>query len=156
MYLLNLLKDLMPTPTIHSTEYPRQLPTYTALLLMHSLRAIFNPSNLIYPISARFLLQRPTLDTADVPMLYGMLYSSSDDHWKKERGWMIKFLGDGMVGSEDWRVLKRRHTWDLLASLFQSADGVDDTTLRMGILEVCSLIMPFCDRLKSYYRFWPT
>lgn len=49
---------------------------------------------------------------------------------------MIKFLGDGMVGSEDWRILKRRHTWDLLASLFQSADGVEDTSLRMGILEV--------------------
>ncbi|KJA21610.1 hypothetical protein HYPSUDRAFT_87850 [Hypholoma sublateritium FD-334 SS-4] len=136
VYILDLLKDLMPTPTIHSSEYPRQLPTYTALLLMHALRAVFNPSNLIYPLTARFLLQRPTLDTADVPMLYGMLYSSSDDHWKKERAWMIKFLGDGMVGSEDWRILKRRHTWDLLASLFQSADGVEDTSLRLGILEI--------------------
>jgi nucleolar pre-ribosomal-associated protein 1 len=106
---------------------------------MHALRAVFNPSSFIYPLTARFLLQRPSLDTADVPMLYNLLYSSSDDHWKKERGWMIKFLADGMVGSEDWRALKRRHTWDLLASLFQSADGLDSTPLRMGILEVCLL-----------------
>jgi len=68
-------------------------------------------------------------------MLYGMLYSSSDENWKKERAWMIKFLADGMVGSDDWRVLKRRHTWDLLASLFQS-EGQTGTSLRSGILEV--------------------
>jgi nucleolar pre-ribosomal-associated protein 1 len=119
-----------------AAEPPRQLPTYTTLLLMHALRAIFSPSNFIYPVTARFLLQRPTLDTTDVPMLFGMLYSSSDDNWKKERGWMIRFLADGMVGSEDWRVLKRRHTWDLLASLFQSTDAADDNALRLGVLEV--------------------
>jgi nucleolar pre-ribosomal-associated protein 1 len=84
-------------------------------------------------MTARFLLQRPELDTSDVPMLYNMLYSSSDD-WKKERGWIIRFLSDGMMSSEDWRVLKRRHTWDLLASLFQSSEG--DRTLRKGIFEV--------------------
>lgn len=82
------------------------------------------------------------LDTTDVPLLFGMLYSSSDENWKKERGWMIRFLADGMVGSEDWRVLKRRHTWDLLASLFQSADGSQDGALRMGILEVRPVVLP--------------
>lgn len=70
-------------------------------------------------------------------MLYGMLYSSSDDNWKKERAWIIRFLADGMVSSEDWKVLKRRHTWDLLSSLFQSSEG--DSMLRLGILEVCVL-----------------
>ncbi|KIM48447.1 hypothetical protein M413DRAFT_16355 [Hebeloma cylindrosporum] len=137
-YILGLIKDLYPpfaTP-VPNSQYPRQLPTYTTLLLMHAFRAIFNPSNFLYPITARFLLQRPMLDTTDVPLLFGMLYSSSDENWKKERGWMVRFLADGMVSSEDWRVLKRRHTWDLLASLFQSADGSQDGALRMGILEV--------------------
>jgi nucleolar pre-ribosomal-associated protein 1 len=46
-----------------------------------------------------------------------MLYSSSDD-WKKERGWIIRFISDGMMSTDDWRVLKRRHTWELLAGLF--------------------------------------
>ncbi|KAJ3506576.1 hypothetical protein NLJ89_g6794 [Agrocybe chaxingu] len=137
-YILNLMKDLMP-PTSNRSEssesqYPRRLPTYTSLLLMHAFRGVFYPSNSIYPLTARFLLQRPTLDTSDVPMLYSMLYSSSDDNWKKERMWMIKFLADGMVGSEDWKVLKRRHTWDLLASLFQSAGN--DGALRLAILGV--------------------
>lgn len=120
----------MPPP---SDEPPRRLPSYTTLILLHALRGIFYPSNFIYPLTARFLLQRPELDTNDVPMLYGMLYSSSDD-WKKERGWIIRSLSDGMISTDDWRVFKRRHTWELLASLLQSSE--DDVALRNGILEV--------------------
>ncbi|RDB20241.1 Uncharacterized protein C14G10.02 [Hypsizygus marmoreus] len=130
LYILTILKDVLPPP---SEEPPRRLPSYTTLLLLHALRGIFYPSNFIYPITARFLLQRPELDTSDVPMLYNMLYSSSDD-WKKERGWIIRFLSDGLMSTDDWRVLKRRHTWDLLASLFQSSE--DDKSLRAGIFEV--------------------
>ena len=126
-----MLKDTIRT---HSNEPPNRLPSYTTLILMHALRGIFYPSNFIYPLTARFLLQRPELDTTDVPMLYSMLYSSSDD-WKKERGWIIRFLSDGMMSTEDWRVLKRRHTWDLLASLYQSSS---DVVLRQSILEVGS------------------
>ncbi|KAL7281927.1 hypothetical protein ACG7TL_003394 [Trametes sanguinea] len=130
MHILNLLKDITATPP--TDEVPR-LPAYTTLLLAHAFRGIFYPSNFIYPLTARFLLQRPTLDATDVPMLYGMLYSSSDD-WKKERAWIVRFLSDGIVGNDEWRILKRRHTWDLLASLFQSEER--DRTLRRGVLEV--------------------
>ncbi|KAJ7759032.1 ribosome 60S biogenesis N-terminal-domain-containing protein [Mycena olivaceomarginata] len=98
---------------------------------------VFNEFSILPTSSTRlppaFLLQRPTLDVTDVPMLYGMLYSSSDD-WKKERGWIIRFISDGMMSTDDWRVLKRRHTWELLAGLFQSSD--QDLTLRNSVLEV--------------------
>ncbi|KAJ7109702.1 ribosome 60S biogenesis N-terminal-domain-containing protein [Mycena crocata] len=130
VYVLNILRNTLPPP---SAEPLRRLPSYTTLILLHALRGIFYPSNFIYPLTARFLLQRPTLDATDVPMLYGMLYSSSDD-WKKERGWIIRFISDGMMSTDDWRVLKRRHTWDLLAGLFQSSEH--DLALRNGILEV--------------------
>lgn len=129
-HVLNLLKDT--TPSAPSDEPPR-IPAYTSLLLAHAFRGIFYPSNFIYPLTARFLLQRSVLDPSDVPMLYGMLYSSSDD-WKKERAWIVRFLSDAIVGNEEWRILKRRHTWDLLASLFQSEER--DRTLRRGVLEV--------------------
>jgi nucleolar pre-ribosomal-associated protein 1 len=132
LHILTLLKDVLPSPT-QPENPPLRLPSYTTLILAHGLRGVFYPSNFIYPITARFLLQRPELDTSDVPMLYNMLYSSSDD-WKKERGWIVRFLSDGMMSSDDWRVLKRRHTWDLLASLFQSSEG--DRPLRKGIFEV--------------------
>ncbi|KAH8115698.1 ribosome 60S biogenesis N-terminal-domain-containing protein [Phellopilus nigrolimitatus] len=133
IHLLDLLRDQLPEMSEISDEPPIRLASYTTLLLAHALRGIFYPSNFIYPITARFLLQRPELDVHDVPMLYGLLYSSSGD-WKKERAWMVRFLADGMLSSEDWRLLKRRHTWDLLASLFQGS--FNDRTLRHGILEV--------------------
>ena len=142
-----MLKDTIRT---HSNEPPHRLPSYTTLILMHALRGIFYPSNFIYPLTARFLLQRPELDTTDVPMLYGMLYSSSDN-WKKERGWIIRFLSDGMVSTEDWKVLKRRHTWELLASLFQSSES--DVVLCLSILEVGSRLFFFCALLNLNRSF---
>ncbi|KAJ3573727.1 hypothetical protein NP233_g2249 [Leucocoprinus birnbaumii] len=131
LYILDLLKNLFTPPT--SDDSPSRLPSYTTLIFAHSLRGIFYPSNFIYPLTSRFLLQRPEFDIGDVPMLYTMLYSNSDD-WKKERGWIIRFLADGMIGSDDWYVLKRRHCWTLLESLFQSSGS--DVTLRKGIFEV--------------------
>ncbi|KAJ7590818.1 ribosome 60S biogenesis N-terminal-domain-containing protein [Mycena floridula] len=130
VYILSLLKDAIPSTLGDSVI---RLPSYATLILAHALRGVFYPSSFIYPLTARFLLQRPTLDTTDVPMLYNMLYSSSDD-WKKERAWIIRFLADGLVSTDDWRVFKRRHTWDLLASMFQSFRN--DLPLRRGILEV--------------------
>jgi len=141
-----MLKDTIRST---STNEPHRLPSYTTLILMHALRGIFYPSNFIYPLTARFLLQRPELDTTDVPMLYGMLYSSSDD-WKKERGWIIRFLSDGMMSTEDWRVLKRRHTWDLLASLYQSSES--NVIVRQSILEVGVLLAIFI-KMLSYLKF---
>lgn len=130
LHVMHQLKNaLSPSPD----DTPPRLPSYITLMLLHALRGIFYPANFVYPLTARFLLQRPEVDTGDVPLLYSMLYTNGE-LWKKERTWIIRFLADGMVSSEDWRVFKRRHTWDLLASLFQSSKG--NTSLRLGILEV--------------------
>lgn len=129
-HILTLLRNSIPPPSLG--ESCKRLPTYTTLLLSHALKGIFYPFQFTYPITARFLLQRPELDTTDVPMLFGLLYSSSDE-WRKERTWIIHLLSDGLVGSEDWKVFKRRHTWDLLASIFQSST---DRALRKSIFEV--------------------
>ena len=106
MHILTLLKNAISTP---SQEPLSRLPSYTSLHLLHAFRALFYPSSFLFPLTSRFLLQRPEIDTQDVPMLYGMLYSSSDD-WKKERVWIIRFLADGMMSGQDWKVFKRRHS----------------------------------------------
>jgi nucleolar pre-ribosomal-associated protein 1 len=142
MYILSLLMNTLPSP---SQDPPRRLPTYASLILLHALRAVFYPSDFIFPHTSRFLLQRPELDTQDVPLLYSMLYSSSDD-WRKGRMWIIRCLTDGMIGTDDWRILKRRHTWELLASLFQTLG--EDKTTRTGILKVSSG-SPLCVRTLS-------
>ncbi|KAI9466647.1 ribosome 60S biogenesis N-terminal-domain-containing protein [Lactarius psammicola] len=134
LYILHMLKDTLKESPEESTS--SRLPSFTTLLLSHALRGVFYPENFIYPLTARFLLQRPELDITDVPMLYAMLYSSSDD-WKRERSWILKFISDAMLSADDeeWRVFRRRHTWDLLASLFQGGGG-QDRAMRNEILEI--------------------
>ena len=133
LYILHMLKDSIKESPEENA--PSRLPSFTTLLLSHALRGVFYPENFIYPLTAHFLLQRPELDITDVPMLYAMLYSSSDN-WKRERTWILKFIADAMLsaGEEEWRVFRRRHTWDLLASLFQGG-GAQDRLLRHEILE---------------------
>ncbi|KAG9079747.1 hypothetical protein FRC06_007516, partial [Ceratobasidium sp. 370] len=133
IYTLDLLRDLLPQTSTTPSDFIPRLPTYTTLLLSHAIRDILVPATALYPLISRFLLQRPEFDPRDVPMLYTLLYSSTGE-WKRERGWVLRFLADGMRSTGDWKVLKRRHTWDLLASLFQSA--AKDRTLRISILEV--------------------
>ena len=130
LYILDLLKSLLP-PSENDGSEALRLNTFTSLILAHACRTIFYPSNFAYPLISRFLLQRPEVDSQDVPLLYGMLYSSSDD-WKRERVWILKFLADGLRSSADWRVFKRRHTWDILASMFQGSP--EDRPLRHGVL----------------------
>ncbi|KIJ58984.1 hypothetical protein HYDPIDRAFT_46996, partial [Hydnomerulius pinastri MD-312] len=105
LYAFRLLKNVMPPPA-NARDPPRPIPTYASLILLHALRGIFYPSNFIYPRTARCLLQRPELDVLDVPMLFGMLYSSSAE-WKEERGWIVRLLGDDMASAEDRKVLRR-------------------------------------------------
>lgn len=119
----------------HDTAFVAGLPTPHALLLAHALRCIFYPSTTIYPLIMRFLLQRPQVDITDVPMLFASLYSTTDE-WRQERRWIIHFIADGMVQSQDWTILTRRHVWDLLSTIFQTS--VSDKALRRGILEVVS------------------
>ncbi|EJD00768.1 uncharacterized protein FOMMEDRAFT_169024 [Fomitiporia mediterranea MF3/22] len=146
LHVLDILRDQLRSPSDQSDENVFYLPSYITLVLAHSIRGIFYPSNFIYPITARFLLQRPELDVKDVPMLYSMLYSSGDD-WKKERTWMVRFISDGMLSGEDWRLLKRRHTWDLLASMFQGAH--DDRSLRHSILDVLANLTCYMQATSS-------
>ncbi|KZV73620.1 hypothetical protein PENSPDRAFT_627099 [Peniophora sp. CONT] len=129
VYILDLLKDTVKQDS--NAETCARVPAFTTLLLAHSLRAVFFPANFIYPITSRFLLQRPEVDTSDVPMLYSMLHSGSDE-WKRERAWMLKFLADAMLGAgaAEWEIFRRRRTWDLLASLWQN-----DRAVRTGILD---------------------
>lgn len=94
LYTLYLLRHSCKRPNPPSRT-PHRSPTLSTLFFAHTLRAIGTPSSFLYPATSRFLLQRPQIDAGDVPLLYGMLYSSEDE-WKQERGWMIRFVRDGM------------------------------------------------------------
>jgi nucleolar pre-ribosomal-associated protein 1 len=101
VYTLRLIRHVLPSPDTDDTvdaarpHDTARLPTLTSLFIAHALRAIANPGHFLYPLTSRFLLQRPTFDAYDVPMLFGMLYSYSDE-FKRERGWIIRLLRDGV------------------------------------------------------------
>ncbi|GAC93665.1 hypothetical protein PHSY_001230 [Pseudozyma hubeiensis SY62] len=132
--VLDLLRDALDSSIAiqdsalsESTVVPSDapyLPTTTTLFIAHALRSVTTPGSFIYPVISHFLLQRPELDVGDVPLLYNLLYSASDKY-KQERMWMLRFLRDvaRSGGRSDWKIFKRRRTWDLLASLYDACDG---------------------------------
>ncbi|KZT38705.1 hypothetical protein SISSUDRAFT_1061745 [Sistotremastrum suecicum HHB10207 ss-3] len=131
-YSLNMMKDGFAAPW----DTVARQPTHIALLMAHAIRAIFYPGNFLSPSIFKFLLQRPELDLEDIPMLLGMLYSSSDDS-KKEKSWIIRFLKEGMKSTKDWTLLQRRRTVDMLCTVFE---GSRDSALRAAIIEVFAAI----------------
>jgi nucleolar pre-ribosomal-associated protein 1 len=133
LYTLRLIRHAISSPE-QSNSFPR-IPPMISLFLSYVIRAQATPSHFWYPITSRFLLQRPVFDTTDVPALYSMLYAS-EEGWKNERAWIVRLLRDGMKSETDWRVTKRRHTWSLLATLFQSSL---DIPFRRLILQVSPL-----------------
>ena len=134
---LERIRDTLPPPpptSVHGTyEQVPWLPSITTLFAAHALRAIAMPYHLLFPEMFRFLLQRPRLDTQDVPLLYNLLHSTSDE-WRTERAWILRFLGDALHAHAhvaatshpqgvarakvEWKVFKRRRIWDLMLSLY--------------------------------------
>lgn len=131
LYLLRLLKNTSK-PGL-AADGPERLPAYVTLLFAYALRGVFYSSNFTYPLTTRFLLQRPQFDIGDIPLLYSTLFGASDQ-WRNERAWIVQFMADSTVGREEWKILRRRHTWDLLASLFNREPV--GTELKRSILEV--------------------
>ncbi|GAA6025207.1 hypothetical protein JCM11491_004864 [Sporobolomyces phaffii] len=113
------------------------IPAAIALFLAHCAAQLGTPASPLYPAFTRFLLQRSTIDLRDVPMFYTMMYSSKADEWaaspREERGWMVRYLTEGLVRTQDWKIYRRRQVFELVASLFHSSR--QDAPLRKLILE---------------------
>ena len=93
-----------PIATTPSIPAPPRLPTMTTLFLAYHLHSLGSPSHFLYPLTSRFLLQRPVLDLYDPPMLYALLYGSdrgprgelpSMQEVRRGRGWLVRLIRDG-------------------------------------------------------------
>ncbi|KAK4329709.1 hypothetical protein RTBOTA2_005661 [Rhodotorula toruloides] len=113
------------------------IPSSIALFLAHCVSLIGAPESPLYPPFMRFLLQRSTMDVRDVPLFYNMLYSSNTDEFaaapREERAWMVRYLTEGLVRSQDWKIYRRRQVFELLASLFEASR--QDPPLRKLVLK---------------------
>ncbi|TIB90209.1 hypothetical protein E3Q19_02816 [Wallemia mellicola] len=130
-YLLQNFRNTIPPHEMHE-EVPRS-STLITVFVAHATRAIVNPTTHAYPLIMRFLLQRPYMDVKNVPLFFDLLLSYNEDR-KWERGWILRFVRDAVKSSDDWRMMKRRHNWDVLATLYESSN--DDSSIRTLIEEI--------------------
>ncbi|SHO76461.1 Uncharacterized protein MSYG_0799 [Malassezia sympodialis ATCC 42132] len=142
LLVLERVRDCVPAPPATSVrgtydEVP-WLPTMPLLLAAHGLRALAAPHQPLFPVLFRFLLQRPLLDTGDVPLLYGLLHSTTDEA-PAERAWILRFLTDALHAHAlvaecpdkqalprakgEGKAFKRRHVWELVLSLYGFVAG---------------------------------
>lgn len=132
-----------PPPTSITGAYDEVpwLPVMPTLFAAHALHLIATPYSPMFPETFRFLLQRPHLDTLDVPMLYTSMHSSLDE-WASQRAWILRFLTDAlrahalvartthprgvMRAKTEWSAFKRRHVWDLILGIYAAVAPLDN------------------------------
>lgn len=110
------------------------LPSTIALFFAHCVSLIGAPESPLYPAFMRFLLQRSTIDSRDVPMFYLMLYSSNADEFaaapREERVWMVRFLTEGLVRTQV-RPLRALHC--KVSTDASSPAGLEDLPSSSGL-----------------------
>ncbi len=90
----------------------------------------------LYPIINNFLLQKPCLDTKEIPLLLPML-NSSNLQYSNERAWILKLLLSGLRSAADYYIYKRRHVFELLMSLYDSPLSDNSCKVCCGCCTVC-------------------
>ncbi|CAH7690534.1 hypothetical protein PPACK8108_LOCUS25900 [Phakopsora pachyrhizi] len=104
------------------------------------------PGSELCPLLSRFLLQRAIVDARDVPMLYGLLYSTTDRPIKN-RVWLMELLRDGFNSTIDWKIMDQRQTIEILSTLVLLSSRDESDLLRPLFLQIlerlCSHNQPF-------------
>ncbi|UZJ56956.1 hypothetical protein CBS101457_006276 [Exobasidium rhododendri] len=138
LLILDSVRNCYRSDDVVDPLSPCPLPLTTTLFAAHSLRSLGIPSLYLYPLISRFLLQRPTPDPTDVPLLYNFLYSSAAQSttYKAERMFILRFLATCIKfgGNVEWNILKRRHVWDSICSLYTVRSI--DTNVRRAIEDI--------------------
>ncbi|KAJ3057559.1 hypothetical protein HK097_000025 [Rhizophlyctis rosea] len=111
----------------------QRIPSVVALFAAQALMVLLKPESDMFMSVNRFLLQRPVVDFADVPLFYDLFYSPSAD-CRRERVWILRLLSCGLKVPEDYALYKRRHVMDILMGFFPSP--LADTLSRKLIFEI--------------------
>eukprot|EP00842_Homolaphlyctis_polyrhiza_P001020 jgi/Hompol1/1919/HPOL_002798-RA len=119
MLLLEGLKNGI-SPPVKPAKVPLRVPTIIASFCAQALMILLKPESDMYPLINRFLLQRPVIDFADIPMFYVAFYSSSDN-CTKERLWILRLLSMGLKTAADFKLYKRRRVLEILMGYLQSS-----------------------------------
>ncbi|GMF09328.1 unnamed protein product [Phytophthora lilii] len=97
-----------------------QVPSVVTVFLNDALAVLTRPTHVLYPQVNHFLLARPAMDLADVPMFYSLFNSRAPLTFRQERSWLLHTLRRGVRSDNDVELLVRRHVLPMLLSFFSS------------------------------------
>lgn len=129
MLFLNVFRNGL----VYDDDVPVIVPSLISSFAAQCLMIILKPDSDMYPLINQFCLQRPVLDFDDIPMFYSLFYSTSNE-CRKERIWILRLILRGINTVQDYRILQRRHVFEILMKFFVSP--VADSGCRKIVLEV--------------------
>ncbi|EGZ29848.1 hypothetical protein PHYSODRAFT_309991 [Phytophthora sojae] len=101
-------------------EQLEQVPSVVTVFLNDALAVLTRPTHVLYPQVNHFLLARPAMDLADVPMFYSLFNSRAPLTFRQERSWLLHALRRGVRNDDDVALLVRRHVLPMLLSFYSS------------------------------------
>uniref|UniRef100_M4BA54 URB1 C-terminal domain-containing protein n=1 Tax=Hyaloperonospora arabidopsidis (strain Emoy2) TaxID=559515 RepID=M4BA54_HYAAE len=101
-------------------EELKQVPSLVTVFLNDALAVLTRPTHVLYPQVNHFLLARPAMDVADVPMFYSLFNSRAPLTFRQERSWLLHTLRRGIRTDDDVVLLVRRHVLPMLLSFYTS------------------------------------
>ena len=126
--LLKTLRDSITSPL-------QRIPLPIATFVAESIVVVTRTSHLLFSSVTRYLLSRPFLDHAEVPMLYQLLHSGTAQ-CRAERWCIIRMLRSCARSEDslDLAPLRKRHVPSLLMATHDSVSS--DTSTRRGVIDV--------------------
>ena len=111
-YLLSVLRDAIDEDFV-------RIPSILSSFCKEAIYILHRPEHFLYTTVNKFILQRPIIDLQDVPMFY-QLFNSSSANFRKERGWILRLIRDGLRDIVDYKICQRRHVFEMLLSFYDS------------------------------------
>ncbi|CAJ0590168.1 unnamed protein product [Cylicocyclus nassatus] len=123
IYLLRIFKQSI------ESDAPR-LPHLISHFFARVSKLILHPESPAFTAVLSFLSLKPVIDLNNVPELYKLLLSTSTEHYKQEREWILTLISEGLLEPMDYNILQNRSGVKLLLSLFTTC-MVDMVTRRL-------------------------
>ncbi|KAF7639992.1 NopRA1 domain-containing protein [Meloidogyne graminicola] len=87
-----------------STINQRVSPFVSQFFARYSKIAL-TPINSLYSPLTSFFIQKPSMDLESIPEFYKLFFSSSCEHFKDERRWILRLIDDSLLDVKDYQTL---------------------------------------------------
>nr|XP_054753283.1 nucleolar pre-ribosomal-associated protein 1-like [Lytechinus pictus] len=99
-----------------STQY---IPPLLTVFLSRSIHQMLQPESALYPILISYLMFKPQLNLAKVP-LFPRLFVGAEMQHKSEKTWFLSFLTDGLRSPTDFKLCTKSNVFQTLLAFYAS------------------------------------